>query len=136
MRHSLEVRSPFLDHRLFNLCAGMPERLKRRGSKGKIILRSISAGLLPSSILKYPKKGFNAPVAQWLCREWRELAEAFFTKQSILEGGLEPDAVRAMWREHLAGRRNHGFRLFTVLMYLLWKNGQDTRPRNIVRTYR
>lgn len=120
MLHALELRSPFLDWRLFRLCAGMPAELKRKGRNGKIILKRIAQRLLPPCILKRPKQGFNAPVAGWLQTQWRDLAEEYLRPARLEPAGLNPKIVSTLWREHRSGKRNHGFRLFALLMYLLW----------------
>jgi len=120
MGHGLEGRSPFLDYRLFALCAGMPAQYKRTFRQGKVILRQTAKSLLPAFVLARPKRGFNAPVSSWLCNEWRDVAEAAFSPASVVTGGLEPQTVAKLWEEHTLGRRNHGFQLFALLMYLLW----------------
>lgn len=127
MRHALELRSPFLDWRLFRLCAGMLAAYKRQGRQGKIILRSVAGRLLPSSVLNRPKRGFNAPVAHWLCNDWRELAEEEFQAANLEDSGLQPQTVLSLWREHSRRVKNHGFRLFNILMYLLWLNNQNMK---------
>ena len=58
MAHSLEVRVPFLDHRLVELCASMPQSLKLRGGETKFILRSVARGLVPDAVLDRRKVGF------------------------------------------------------------------------------
>ena len=118
--HGLEVRSPFLDHRLFDLCAGMPAHYKRTFRQGKVILRQAARSLLPAFVLTRPKTGFNAPVSNWIRNEWREVAEDFFSPASVTTGGLEPQTVAQLWREHVSGKRNHGFQLFALLVYLIW----------------
>ena len=120
MQHGLEVRSPFLDYRLVEYCAGLPARLKRQGRQGKILLKRATEQRIPKDILYAPKRGFNAPVAQWLCGPWRELAENAFHPASLAACGLDPALPRQCWQEHLAGQRDHGFRLFAVFMYVLW----------------
>jgi len=130
MGHGLELRSPFLDYRLFALCAGMPARYKRTLRQGKIILRHTARNLLPGFVLAHPKTGFNAPVAGWLCNEWRDVAEDVFSPSSVTAGGLEPRTVAKLWQEHASGKRNHGFQLFALLMYLLWHRSLTDSGRN------
>jgi asparagine synthase (glutamine-hydrolysing) len=121
MRFGLESRAPFLDYRLFNLCAAMPPELKWRDGKGKIILREVAAELLPPFVLSRPKRGFNAPVASWLTDAWRGIAEESFRADRVESAGLNPRFVSALWSDHLRRRKNNGFALFNVLMFLLWK---------------
>jgi asparagine synthase (glutamine-hydrolysing) len=117
----LEVRSPFLDHRLVEYCAGLPPGLKLQGRRGKIVLRHFAAQHLPPEILQRKKAGFNAPVSHWLATSWRLIAEDVFAAHRLGSTGvLEPRAVRTLWEEHTAGRRDHGYLLFALLMLGLW----------------
>ncbi len=61
MAHGLEIRSPFLDHRLVSFCARLPEKMKMEGRRQKVILRQSFAASLPRKVLRGPKRGFNAP---------------------------------------------------------------------------
>jgi hypothetical protein len=65
MAHSLEVRPPFLDHRIVEFAARLPRDLKIRGSKLKWILRELMRDKLPSSVLTRSKQGFDIPTHQW-----------------------------------------------------------------------
>ncbi|GHV03056.1 asparagine synthetase B [Campylobacterota bacterium] len=123
MRNSLESRAPFLDYRLFRLCAAMPPHLKRSGGLGKAILRRTAADLLPPFVLKRPKRGFNAPVAKWLCGEWLEVAKECFGAASVESAGLNPTYIAALWQAHKSGRKNYGYQLFNALILILWLRG-------------
>lgn len=121
MSHGLEVRSPFLDHRLLEFCAGIPEGLKLKGRRGKYILRQAAGQLVPRPVITRKKEGFNAPVSHWLAGSWRDLAAEAFSPASLNRGGLlNPVAVNRLFQEHLQGLRDHGFLLFTLLMLVLW----------------
>src|SRR5262249_47345788 len=61
MAHSLEVRSPFLDHELLELTASMPARLKLKGKEKKYLLKKIAEDFLPSECIYRPKRGFSVP---------------------------------------------------------------------------
>lgn len=121
MAHGLEVRSPFLDHRLVEFCMGLAPRLKRRGGSGKLLLKRAASGLIPQRHIRRSKSGFNAPVAHWLAREWRDVTEGAFASDALgHDGGLDGDQVRALYREHLSSRRDHGYVLFSLLMLSFW----------------
>ncbi len=121
MAHGLELRSPFLDHRLVEFCAGIPPDLKLRGRHGKHLLRCFARGLVPDAVLKRKKAGFNAPVSQWLAGPWCEIMRDTLSPAEIRSGGvLNPEAVGRLVTEHLAGRRDHGLLLFTLVMFNLW----------------
>ena len=127
MNHGLEVRGPFLDHRLVEFCAGLPPEEKLRGRVGKHLLRRVAAHLTPQSAITRRKAGFNAPVADWLCGPWRELVAEHLSERSLAEfTPLDPRLVGRLVGEHLSGRRDHGYLLFTALMLALWL--RRTRP--------
>lgn len=65
MAHGLEVRTPFLDHRLVSFCARLPEKMKFDGQRQKVILRNAFQSRLPGKILSGPKRGFNAPTTKF-----------------------------------------------------------------------
>jgi len=123
MAHGLEVRSPFLDHRLVEFCCGLPAWQKRRGREGKVLLRRVARGLVPQAVLDRAKQGFNAPVSHWLCGGWRELAEDVFADPPAI---LRPEAIRGLLDEHFSGSRDHGYLLFTLLLFCLWERRVGT----------
>jgi len=121
MSHGLEVRSPFLDHRLVEFCMSVPAEMKLRRGKGKQILRQVARNLVPACAIRRRKAGFNAPVSDWLCGSWRELVEDHFSAPALASTGIvSPQVVRGMLGDHLSGRRDHGYFLFTLLMLGLW----------------
>lgn len=61
MAHSVEVRSPFLDHRLVEFCLRLPEGAKQKGTRQKVLLKEVMSPLLPPEVLGRPKKGFGVP---------------------------------------------------------------------------
>jgi len=84
MANSIEVRNPFLDHRLVNFCLSLPENYKIRNGWSKFILRE-SMKELPNEIRwRRDKKGFVTPEALWLKNELRSLISSTFA-DSLLE---------------------------------------------------
>lgn len=121
MSHGLEVRSPFLDYRLIEFCASVPEQMKLHGRKGKYLLRQFAADVVPPVAIKRRKVGFNAPVSHWLVGPWKSLAMQAFDPAHLRSVGLlDPDVVGRLYAEHLSGRQDHGYLLFTLLMLCLW----------------
>ena len=124
MAVSLEVRVPFLDHRLVELAARMPLELKLKGRRGKHILKRAMASRLPSSVTRRPKKGFGMPVAHWLKGPWRELLlETLGGGAAARSGWLDQAAVNRLIDEHLSGRRDRRKPLWTLLMFRWWEDG-------------
>src|SRR5690606_24738092 len=66
MAHSLEVRSPILDHKLVEFAASVPMNLKLRGWEPKAILRDVLRPMLPQQTLGKRKQGFSVPLRDWL----------------------------------------------------------------------
>ena len=120
MAHGLEARSPMLDRALMEYVAGLPDRLKRRGGRGKIVLKKAVADMLPKEILRRPKHGFGVPLAEWFRGELRPRVEALLLDRPRLARWLRPDAVSRIFAEHLAGRSDRGHQLWTLLTLELW----------------
>jgi len=125
MAVSLEVRVPFLDHRVVELAARIPFDLKLRGRRGKHILKEAMASRLPSDITKRSKKGFGMPVAHWLRGAWRELLlDTLGGGAAARSGWLDQAAVDQLVDDHLSGRRDRRRPLWTLLMLRWWEDGE------------
>lgn len=121
MAHSLEARSPFLDHRVVEFAARLPAEFKLHGSTTKYFLRKILKGLLPDDILQRPKMGFAVPLGPWLRRELREMAcDVLLDSTASQRGYFRPAAIRKLLDEHVAGRHDHASRLWSLLWLELW----------------
>jgi asparagine synthase (glutamine-hydrolysing) len=122
MAHGLECRQPFLDYRVVELAARMPQRLKFRHGHGKRILRTVFNDLLPESIQKRPKMGFGVPLDHWFRHELKKFAqEVLLDPQTQQRGYFRPEAVVQLLDEHQQGRFNHGYRLWSLLIFELWQ---------------
>lgn len=120
MAHGLEVRSPFLDHRLIEFCAGLPRHLKLSGLRGKRILRDSARGQIPDSVALRKKAGFNAPVSHWIAGPWRELVHDTLLAKEAGMGLFNSTRVAGLLDAHMSGKRDHGFLIFSLLMFALW----------------
>ncbi|OGT37948.1 MAG: asparagine synthase (glutamine-hydrolyzing) [Gammaproteobacteria bacterium RIFCSPHIGHO2_12_FULL_37_14] len=119
MAHSLEVRTPFLDHRLVQFAARMPISYKIHNRQSKCILRASHARYLPPAVLRQPKKGFNSPISYWLSNELFELAYEVTTSQQLTTW-FNKSAIEKMWYEHRNSLYDNGHRLFNLLCLGLW----------------
>ena len=121
MAHSLEVRPPFLDHRIVEFAATLPSTLKLRGSRQKIILKELMKKRLPGMILKRKKVGFDIPAHEWFRGPLRELL-----LDTMREGLAEhptlfrPGRIQELVRLHLERRINVGYHLWGLLLLFLW----------------
>ncbi len=120
MAHGLEARSPLLDRALMELAARLPDRHKRRGARGKLVLKRAVADLLPAGILERRKHGFGLPIGEWFRGELRKVAEDTLLGGPRLSRFLEPAALERLLREHQAGRIDRGHQLWTLLTHELW----------------
>jgi len=121
MANSLEVRVPLLNQTLLEHAESIPFGLKLHRLTTKYILRRAVEDLLPKSILRRGKKGFNMPVAKWLTGPLRPLAEDMLSEDRLRREGLfEPNYVRSLMDDHLAGRCDNRKLLWTLLVFELW----------------
>ena len=121
MAASLEVRAPFLDHRLLEWAWRQPTSIKTAGGVGKVVLRRVAEKVLPPEIVQRPKMGFDPPLGAWLRNELRPWAsDLLVAPRSVSEGWIDGAAVRRVWAEHSSGQRNWDYRLWGVLMLEAW----------------
>jgi asparagine synthase (glutamine-hydrolysing) len=69
--------------------------------------------------------GFAVPLAEWLREPFRPWAEELLRRSDLEQAGLEPDAIRRLWTEHLAGKRHWQYQLWNVLMFRAWAAEQQ-----------
>lgn len=121
MAASIESRVPFLDHKLVEFTAKMPEKMKLRGRDTKWILRRAMRGVLPREILDRPKMGFPVPLGDWLRRDFRHLvSEYLLSERSLSRGIFNETSVRNLVAEHESGE-NHTSRIFRLMNLEIWQ---------------
>jgi len=122
MANSLEVRAPFMDHKLVEFAAGLPAKMKRNGTTGKYILKKTLERLLPKDILYRPKHGFSVPVSEWLRGPLGDLLrQVLLDPATKARGYLQMRSVEKLIREHEEGTIDHGMRLWLLLNFELWQ---------------
>lgn len=123
MAVSLELRAPFLDHRLVEFATGLPAGLKVRRMQLKSLLKRAVAPWLPKEIVGRQKRGFSVPIARWLRSELRPLMNDLLSESRLRNEGLfNPAYVRKMISEHLSGRRDHRKPLWALVCFEVWRN--------------
>jgi asparagine synthase (glutamine-hydrolysing) len=121
MAHSVEVRPPFLDHRLVEFVAALPGSLKIRAGRVKHILKEAVTDLLPPELLARPKEGFIMPVNHWMMGSLKHHVLATLAPERLARHGLfRPDAIRRMLEAHYSGATDFGNRIWNLLMLQLW----------------
>ena len=121
MAHSLEVRPPFLDHRIVEFAASLPQSMKIRGFTQKFILKELMRGRLPETVLNRKKTGFDIPAHDWFRGVLRPLLMDTLTPQAIAATGIfDARAIQSLIRDHMERRINAGFHLWGLLTLFLW----------------
>jgi asparagine synthase (glutamine-hydrolysing) len=122
MAHSLEVRPPFLDHRIVEFAAQLPEDFKVRGSRLKFVLKDLLRGKVPDSVLTRRKEGFDIPAHDWFRGPLRELLRDTVTPGALRESGLfDVGEMEKVMSDHAVRRGNYGYHLWGLLQFFLWK---------------
>ena len=121
MAHSLEVRPPFLDHRLVEFAASLPEDFKLRGAQLKFLLKELMKDKLPPAILRRKKEGFDIPAHDWFRGVLKPLLLDTLTEQAVKETRIfRWRAVHSVLQRHLERRDNLGYHLWGLLILFLW----------------
>ncbi len=121
MTVSLEARSPFLDHRLMEFAASLPENLKLRRLKTKYLLKRVLKQLVPEENLSRRKMGFGVPIGHWFRGSLKSfLRETLLSDTASNRGLFKPEAVRNLIDQHLTHKADHSHRLWSLLMLELW----------------
>lgn len=121
MARGLEVRSPFMDHRLAQFAARLPASEKVRGRSLRYLQRRLAERYLPRAILERPKQGFSSALPYILREDYRRLYPGVLGDCELVRAGiLRPEPIRRLLREQLAGRRDHGNRLWLLVNAELW----------------
>lgn len=120
MAHSLELRSPLLDHDLVEWATQLPSSYKIKGRQRKFILKEIARSLVPAELIDRPKMGFAIPRADWLRTGLRTMTYDLLTDPTAQgRGWFVPTEVEKVLADHMAGRDRDGL-IWPMLMLELW----------------
>jgi asparagine synthase (glutamine-hydrolysing) len=129
MAHSLEVRPAFLDPRIVDFAASLPENFKVRGHTLKFILRELMRDKLPESILTRGKEGFDIPAHEWFRGPLLALLRDTLTPAAVRDSGaFHPAAVESVITAHTGRRANYGYPLWGLLTLFLWMKEWQIQP--------
>ena len=124
MAASIEPRSPFLDHKMVEWSARVPDQFKVRGRSGKYLLKKAFDSYLPENVKKHRKQGFGIPVGAWFrgpLYDWAK--KLLIANGNSLNRWFDRNAMDTMLEEHRAGRVDHGKRIYALTMLALWLKG-------------
>jgi asparagine synthase (glutamine-hydrolysing) len=121
MAASIESRVPFLDHKLVEFAATLPDSWKLSGLTTKRVLRHSMRGLLPKAILNRPKMGFPVPFSRWTRGGWNSVArDVLLDRRSRERGLIDPVAVDKLLRDHATAGTDGGDRIWGLMNLELW----------------
>jgi asparagine synthase (glutamine-hydrolysing) len=121
MAHSIEVRPPYLDHRIIEFAASLPDQFKVNGRTLKVLLKQLMKSKLPKSVIRRKKTGLDIPTHDWLRGPLRAFMEDTLSADAVKRSGLfRPGAIEAVKRDHLERRANLGYHLWGLMIFFLW----------------
>lgn len=121
MAHSVEARSPFLDHHLLEFAAGLPPGMKLRGRSGKHILKTAMRGIVPDEILDRPKMGFGVPLEHWFRGELAALPrELLLDPSAHCREYLDGREIERLLAEHASRGHDHSLRIWALMQLETW----------------
>jgi asparagine synthase (glutamine-hydrolysing) len=125
MKKALEVRVPFLDHRVVEAAFQMPGSMKLKGLKRKYILLETFKDLLPSSLHLRPKQGFEVPISAWLKNELKDMLEDYLSPQLLEKQGIfSAEVVESLKKDHRQNRRDTSWLLWNLIVFQHWYSTQ------------
>ncbi len=121
MAHAVEVRPPYLDHRIVEFAATLPASLKIRGRRQKFLLKDLMKDKLPAAILQRKKMGFDIPAHEWLRGPLRSLlTETLNAGLNDYQELFHTEVIQSFLRSHLERRVNIGYHLWGLMILFLW----------------
>ena len=123
MANSIETRVPFLDHRIVEMAFSIPMKLKIKNNTTKHILKKAVKGIIPDEIINRKKKGFGAPVGEWMRKE-SSISDSLVNiirNSKIKELNIfNYDYIEQLITDHQNNRHNNSFRLWNLITLSLW----------------
>jgi asparagine synthase (glutamine-hydrolysing) len=120
MAHSIEGRVPFLDNDLVAMAARIPSQYKSRPDQSKIVLKQAMRGLLPEETLHRRKQGFTPPDQTWYKENVNYIQDLILSSPAIDRGYFQPLYVQKILDDHLHGRRNNRFLIWSLMSFEWW----------------
>jgi asparagine synthase (glutamine-hydrolysing) len=130
MANGLEVRAPFLDHRLLEWGVNLPPDQKISRGEKKAILKQAMDPFVPADLLYRPKQGFSVPIGPWFRGPLREQVREALTGDLLVESGfVDPHYVETLLNQHQGGFRDESRILWLLLMFQgFLRHDAATRP--------
>ena len=120
MAHALEIRVPFLDHRVVEFAAALPGSWKLQGFETKAIFRRALKGWLPESIVNRGKQGYSLPIKNLLREGLKDYMVALLNESPLIREQLDLSYLNRLIREHLDLVQNHNHLLWALINAAIW----------------
>ncbi|MFV0389610.1 MAG: asparagine synthase (glutamine-hydrolyzing) [Pyrinomonadaceae bacterium] len=121
MANSLEARSPFLDHKLIEFAASLPEKVKLPGYSTKHLLKRVAAKLVPREVVYRRKMGFGVPIGNWFRGEMKDFVrDSLLSEKAKKRGITNPAIVERYLNDHISAKKDYTMQIWTLMMLELW----------------
>ena len=121
MANSLELRMPFMDHKLVEYVSNLPRQKKFNNGKLKILIKNISKSYLPNNIINLPKSGFHVPFAEWFVLELKSFVyEKLSYKRVSKIPNLNYDKVINIVENHMKLVEDNSFKILSLIIFVEW----------------
>jgi asparagine synthase (glutamine-hydrolysing) len=125
MAHSLEVRCPLLDRRVVELAFRIPAARKQEGRQGKVLLRTLARRRLPGKLWQLPKRGFTAPIGEWIAGPHASrFREEVLRPSAAIASHVDVAELERRFAGHQAGHRDAGYTLWAAWVLERWLDGR------------
>jgi asparagine synthase (glutamine-hydrolysing) len=133
MANGLELRVPFLDHKMVEFAATLPNASKAGGRGGKTLLRQAMRGILPDAIIDRPKKGFPIPIGSWLRTSLRQFTrDHLLAPDSACSRYFDRDETTRLVHEQEQGTVDRSQEIWTLLVFEFWhRHFIENHPRPV-----
>lgn len=123
MSHSLEVRVPFIDHKLVEFCATIPNEMKIKYGQKKYLLKKAALNYLPAEIFKHRKQGFASPMTQWIRSDLKDYVADSLSEANIKAQGIfNYKAIKTVLDQHSNRRETHDKLIWSLIIFQTWQN--------------
>ncbi|RZB30145.1 MAG: asparagine synthase (glutamine-hydrolysing) [Desulfobacteraceae bacterium Eth-SRB1] len=121
MLNSLEVRVPFLDHRVCELAFSIGGRWKIKNGKGKYILLETFKDILPKSLHNRPKWGFEMPISKWLKSDLKYLIDEYLSRDLIVKQGIfDYNVIENMISNLISNHSDTSWQVWNLIVFQVW----------------
>jgi len=122
MANSLEVRVPFLDHRIVEFFFNLPDKYKLHNLFGKkYLIKKSMQSYLPKKIINRSKAGFNVPISTWFNTSLKTFTNDLLNSQDVKNiPFININYIKKIWHDHQNNKSDHGYKLWSILIFILW----------------